>query len=124
MSIERELDALEDEAKEVLGNPALTAFERRRAIERLFRRYNVLVEYQKALAAYIRRMRGQQEHAYPTVEPDQVVRDILDSPEFNILRAALLAILIAAIYRDGPRDWWVPMVLVPTFALSTPTLRV
>ncbi len=115
-----EMDALEEDAFHVLTNPDLTSLERRLALERLLRRYGVLDDYRRALAAYVRRMSIRQTAASPS-PPDYIVGEILSSPEFTGLRFALLAALIAVIYGDGPRAAWVPTMLMPVMA--PPTLR-
>ena len=116
-----EMDALEDEARAVLANPNLTPTERRLALEGLLRRYLVLDEYKAALAAFIRRMRDQpQERA---LDPEEVVREILGSPEFSALRMLVLAVLIAVVYDGGPRSGCVPMALLPMMPVPLPAFR-
>ena len=119
--ISSEMDGLEEEARAVLANPDLTPLERRLALERLLGRYRVLEEYRAALTAFIRRMRDQPQEQ--PLDPDKVVREILDSREFAALRLLVLAVLIAVIYGDGPRSAWVPMALLPIVAAPLPGLR-
>jgi len=102
-----EMDALEHEARNILGNPGLTPLERRRAIGLLLRKFQLLEEYQRALAAYIRRMQDSDQAQAP--DPDEVIREILASTEFAGLRCNVLAAVIAVTYANGQRAAWVPM---------------
>lgn len=111
--INRQMAELEEEARRVLANPQLTTGERRQALEHLLRRYNVLDDYRRALAAYLRRMRWQD--GGTAEDPEAVLSELLASPEFALLRAVVLAALLAALYSGGPRAALVPVaLLVPT----------
>lgn len=114
--ITRAMDSLEQEAASVLHDPNLTPFERRLAFDKLLGRYQVLAEYKAAMAAFIRCMRFQRDGKAPG--PDEVIREILKSPEFLILRLAVMAVFIAVVYASGPRSHWVPTALLPTIAPS------
>jgi len=114
--ITKQMDGLEAEARAVLGNPDLSPFERRFAFERLLRDYRVLEDYQRALAAYVRQMLELEEVEVP--DPEDVIQEILTSPEFALLRVAVLAAFIAIIFGNGngPRLAWVPLAWVPMVA--------
>ena len=109
--ITKEMDALDMDALAILANPNLTPVERRFAIEGLLRQYRVLEDYQRALAAFIRRMRNQRQRRDP--DPEEVIREILASPEFMALRLVVLAAFVSVIYGNGSRLAWVPLALVP-----------
>ncbi|MTJ81125.1 MAG: hypothetical protein F8N37_08910 [Telmatospirillum sp.] len=119
--IHAEMDGLEEEARAILANPNVTPLERRQALAALFHRHQVLEEYLAALASFIRRMRAEPQDR--TLDPEEVVREILASPEFAALRLLVLAVLIAAVYGDGPRSAWVPMALLPMMPIPLPGLR-
>lgn len=119
--IDSAMDALEEEAAGVLAMEKLTPLERRLAFERLLRRYLVLEEYKAALAAFIRRMRERPKGR--TLDPEEVVHEILASPEFDALRFLVLAALIAVTYDGGPRSAWVPTALLPMMPIPLPGLR-
>jgi len=120
--ITNEMEALENEACAVFADPNLTPAERKLALEGLLRRYLALEEYKAALTVFIRRMRAQSEDR--PLDPEEVVREILASPEFAALRLLVLAVLIAVVYGGGPRSAWVPMALLPMMPvpLSDPHL--
>ncbi len=105
-----QMDGLEEDAVKILGNPNLTPIERRRAFERLLAKYRVLEQYRRALTAFVRLMQSGRRSR--DVDPEEVVRDILASPEFAMLRLAVFAMLLAVLYEDGPRSAWVPMTLL------------
>lgn len=114
--ISRQMEDLEEDARRILSNPDLTSIERRLAFEQLLREYRVLENYQRAVAAYIRRMRAIDKRPDPDTEA--VVREILSSPEFTGIRILVLAALLAALYGGGPRAAWVPWTLLPVIADS------
>jgi hypothetical protein len=113
--VTKELDGLDEEALRVLAAPNMTPMERRLAMERLLRRYHVLKDYHRALTVYIQRVGWQD--GQTAENPEQVIADLLASPEFALLRAVVLATLLAVVYGDGPRAALVPV------ALLTPVLR-
>jgi len=116
--LDREMDGLEEAALRILGAPNMTAVERRLALDRLLRRYSVLADYKRALAAYIRRQRWKDGGV--AEDPEAVIRDLLTSPEFGILRLVVFAALLAALYGGGPRAALVPAALLAAAARPAP----
>lgn len=114
--IKPQQNALEEDARALLANPYLTPIERRLAFERLLAKYLVLEEYRRAWIVYVRRMQSGR-RSRPT-DPEEVVRDILASPEFGLLRLAVFAMLLAVLYEGGPRSGWVPVAFLPLPVVS------
>jgi len=111
-----ELDNLEKDARAVLASPHLTHIERCLAFERLLAKYRVLEEYRRAFRAYVRRMQSVRRSR--PADPEEIVRDILASPEFTLLRLAVFAMLLAVLYEGGPRSGWVPVAFLPLPVVS------
>ena len=116
--LDREMDSLEEAALRVIGNQGMTAVERRQALDSLLRRYNVLDAYRRALAAYIRRQRWKDGGV--AEDPEAVIRDLLTSPEFEILRLVVFAALLAVLYGGGPRAALVPVGLLAAVTMPAP----
>jgi hypothetical protein len=111
-----DIEVFEEEARSLFANPALTPLERRLAFERLLAKYHVLDEYRRAWVAFVRRMQsGRRSRA---ANPEEIIREILASPEFGILRLAVFAMLLAVLYDGGPRSAWVPTTLLPLPVMS------
>ena len=106
-----DLELLEIRAVELLADPDLTPIQKRRAFFRLLTRFYVLQDYLRGLEAFIRRM---MQEAQRLPVPEDILMDMLESPEFAALKSAVLAALIAVTYSAGPRAAWVPSLLIPS----------
>ena len=109
--ITKQMDALEEEAALILASQTLSPFERRRMINALLTKYNMLNSYKRALSAYVMRMH--KEKRAQQIDPEAVVLQIISSNEFSALRSFILSLLIWAIYEGGPRSFWVPWSFLP-----------
>jgi len=113
-----EMDGLEEAALRILGSPGMTAIERRLALERLLGRYGALEAYRRGLAAYLSRMR--RGNSWAAEDPETVIREVLASPEFGLLRLVVFAILLAVVYNGGPRANLVPLGLIGALTVPAP----